>query len=151
VIIDTSVFIQDALSRTRKGAASQVLIALPTLATIVLCKDIRDELVEKLVAKFHWTERNVVDTYGPVLDAAVWVTPVEEQPWHRKVVKDDPDDTMLPRTAEAVFVEKMSLISPDQDRYIVSENSKHLVPGAAYSGFLFVTAHDLLLRMPNWS
>jgi hypothetical protein len=151
VIIDTSIFISDALSPGRTGAASQVLVALPTLATIVLCEDIRDELMEKLVEKFHWTERRVLESYGPVIDAAVWVTPVEEQPWHRKVVKGDPDDTMLPRTAEAVYVQKISLIDAGQDRFIVSANPKHLVPGAAYSGFLFVTAHDLLLRMPDWS
>ena len=150
VIIDTSVFIQDALSPTRKGAASQVLVNLPALATIVLCDEIRDELVEKLVERFHWTEEQVLDTYGPVLNAAAWVVPVEEQPWHRKVVNDDPDDTMLPRTAEAVYVELASLIAEGQERFIVSENTKHLIPGAAYSGFLFTNAHGLLLRMPNW-
>lgn len=151
MIIDTSIFISDALSPERRGSASQVLVALPTLATIVLCDDIRDELVEKLVEKFHWTERTVLETFGPILDAAVWVTPVVEQAWHRTVVNDDPDDTVLPRTAEAVYLDKMSLIDADQDRFIVSANRKHLVPGAAYSGFLFVSAHDLLLRMSNWS
>ena len=55
VIIDTSVFITDALSPRRAGSASQILAILPTLATIVLCAEIRDELVEKLVVKFGWT------------------------------------------------------------------------------------------------
>lgn len=64
-----------------------------------------------------------------------------------KVVQGDPDDTMLPRTAEAIFTENPALTEVDQGRFIVSENRKHLVPGTSYASFLFVTSHGLLEKM----
>ena len=147
VVIDTSVFIQDAMSKTHKGAASQALALLPGVATVVLCDDIRGEIIDKCADHLGWTEKQVLARYGPLFDAAVWVTPVEEQPWHQKVVQNDPDDTMLPRTAEAVFTQRGDLVGADQDRFIVSENRKHLVPGSNYASFMFVTSHGLLERI----
>jgi predicted nucleic acid-binding protein len=150
VVIDTSVFISDALSRTQAGAASQVLAILPAVATIIMCEDIREELTEKLVERFGWTKRQVMDTYGPIFDAALWLVPVEEQPIHRKVVHGDPDDTMLPRAAEAVFTQATTLLERDQEKFIVTGNPRHLKPGTNYAGFLFVTPHGLLVKMQDW-
>ncbi|MDP2350932.1 MAG: hypothetical protein Q8M74_07225, partial [Chloroflexota bacterium] len=48
VVIDTSVFLQDAFSKTRKGAASQLLTIVPVVAHVVMCDGIRDEIIEKL-------------------------------------------------------------------------------------------------------
>lgn len=78
VVIDTSVFISDALSRTQAGAASQVLAILPAVATIIMCEAIREE------------------------------------------------------------------------EFIVTGNPRHLKPGTNYAGFLFVTPHDLLVKMQDW-
>jgi predicted nucleic acid-binding protein len=144
VVIDTSVFLSDALSPTRNGAASQILAILPAITTIVMCDEIRQEILEKFSALLGWTETQVVATYGPVLEAAIWVTPVPEQPWHLKVVHDDQDDTMLVRTAEAVFTEAPDLIKADQLRFVVSENRRHLKPGTSYASFRCVTSHGLL-------
>ena len=144
VVIDTSVFLKDAMSPTHKGAASQILGILPAIATIVMCDEIRREILEKLSEVLGWTEKQVLTTYGPVLEAAIWVIPVPEQPWHRRVVHDDVDDTMLVRTAEAVFTEASDRIEADQFRFIVSENRKHLKPGTNYASFLCVTSHGLL-------
>ena len=85
VVIDTSVFISDALSTTQKGAASQVLAILPAVATIIMCEDIREELTEKLVERLGWTRRQVAETYGPIFDVALWLVPVEEQPFAGRV------------------------------------------------------------------
>lgn len=120
VVIDTSVFISDALSKTKRGTASQVLAILPAVATIIMCEDIREELTEKLVERFSWTKRQVTDTYGPIFDAALWLVPVEEQPIHRKVVHGDPDDTMLPRAAEAVFTQATTILELDRSRWFAS-------------------------------
>jgi predicted nucleic acid-binding protein len=143
VVIDTSVFLKDALSPTHRGAASQILAILPAIATIVMCDEIRQEILEKFSEILGWTEKQVLTTYGPVLEAAIWVLPVPEQPWHRKVVHDD-DDTMLVRTAEAVFTEAPDRIEAAQLRFVVSENKKHLKPGTSYASFLCVTSHGLL-------
>lgn len=147
VVIDTSVFMKDAMSKTGTAAASQVLAILPAIAHVVLCDEIRQEVIEKLTEYLGWTEKQVLARYGPVFDVAVWVTPVEEQAWHLKVVQEDPDDTMLPRAAEAVFTERPDLIDANQGRYVVSENTSDLVPGSNYASFLFVTAHGLLERI----
>lgn len=147
VVVDTSVFMKDALSRTGTAAASQALAVLPAIAHVVLCDEIRREVVEKLAEHLGWTEKQVLARYGPVFDAAVWVTPVDEQAWHLKVVQEDPDDTMLPRAAEAVFTERPDLIDVNQGRYVVSENTSDLVPGSGYASFMFVTARGLLERI----
>lgn len=144
VVIDTSVFLKDAMSPTRKGAASQILAVLPAISTIVLCEEIRQEILQKLSELLGWTEDQVMTTYGPVFDAAIWVTPVAEEPQHLKVVGDDPDDTMLVRAAEAVFIEAADRLDVDQSRFVVSENRKHLKPGTNYATFLCVTSHGLL-------
>ena len=144
VVIDTSVFLKDAMSPKHKGAASQVLAILPAIATIVMCDEIRQEILEKFSEILGWTEKQVLTTYGPILEAAIWVIPVPEQPWHRKVVHDDEDDTMLVRTAEAVFTEAADRIEAAQLRFVVSENKRHLKPGTSYASFLCVTSHGLL-------
>ena len=144
VVIDTSVFLKDAMSPAHRGAASQILAILPAIATIVMCDEIREEILEKFSEILGWTEKQVLTTYGPVLEAAIWVTPVPEQAWHRKVVHGDEDDTMLVRTAEAMFTEAPDRIEADQLRLVVSENKKHLRPGTSYASFLCVTSHGLL-------
>jgi hypothetical protein len=144
VVIDTSVFLKDAMSPTRSGAASQILAILPAIATIVMCDEIRQEILEKSFELLGWTEKQVATTYGPVLEAAIWVTPVPEQSWHLEVVHHDPDDTMLMRTAEAVFTEASDRIEADQLRFVVSENRRHLKPGTSYASFRCVTSHGLL-------
>jgi len=72
VIVDTSIFLADALSPTRRGAASQVLAILPAVAHVVLCEEIRDELATKLEEHLGWSEADMLATYGPVLDSARW-------------------------------------------------------------------------------
>ena len=147
VVVDTSVFLADAMSTTGTAAASQVLAILPAIAHVVLCDEIRQELNEKLTEYLGWTEGQVLARYGPVFDVAVWVTPVAEQAWHLKVVHEDPGDTMLPRAAEAVFTERPDLIDVDQGRFVVSQNTSDLVPGSSYASFMFVTARELLERI----
>lgn len=146
VIIDTSVFLADAASPRRSGAATQILRILPAVAHIALCDDIRRELFEKLTGDLEWTHAEVLDRYGVVLDAATWVAPVEERGDHLAFVKDDPGDTMLVRVAEAIYSdpEGLSLIAPGQGRFIVSHNRRHVRPGSNYAGFLAVTPHQLL-------
>ena len=144
VVIDTSVFLKDAMSPIHRGAASQILAILPAIATIVMSDEIRQEILEKFSEILGWTDKQVLTTYGPVLEAAIWVIPVPEQPWHRKVVHDDEDDTMLVRTAEAVFTEAPDRIEAAQLRFVVSENKRHLKPGTSYASFLCVTSHGLL-------
>ena len=110
VILDTSVFIQDALSPEQKGAASQLLAIVPTVAHVVMCMEARAELLEKL-SGFGWSVEDVEARYGPIFDAAIWVEPVEEGPHHLKAVSSDRDDTMFVRAAEAVYV-----AAPEIDR-----------------------------------
>lgn len=144
VVIDTSVFVRHALSRTHMGAASQLLAILPVVAHIVTCDEIRDEIVEKLEEHAGWPRATTMAVYGPVFDAALSVAPVPEREDHRRIVYNDEDDTMLVRVAEAIYVELPALIAAGQLRYVVSENTRHLRPGSAYAGFLFGTAHDVL-------
>ncbi len=147
VIVDTSVFLADAMSTTGAAAASQALAILPAVAHVVLCDEIRQEPDEKLTGRLGWTGAQILARYGPVFDAAVWVTPVAEESWHLGVVQGDPGDTMLPRAAEAVFTERPDLIDADQGRFVVSQNTRDLVPGSSYASFLFVTARELLDRL----
>jgi len=142
VIIDTSVFLQDALSKERKGAASQLLAILPAIAHVVTCDEMCDELFDKLEA-FGWTRAQVLESYGPVLEAAIWVEPVEEGEHHRRVVNHDEGDTVFVRTAEAVFIDAPHIIG-EQRRFVISSNTRHFRPGTVYAGFLFGTPHDVL-------
>ncbi len=82
------------------------------------------ELVEKAEAYLGWTDADVRAAYGPVFRAARWLTPVPQEPHHLRIVVD--------------------LLAPDQGRFIVSENTRHLPAGTAYAGFLAVTAHGML-------
>ena len=88
VILDTSVFIQDALSPEQNGAASQLLAIAPTVAHVVMCMEARTELFEKL-SDFGWSVEDVEARYGPLFDVAIWVEPVEEGPHHLKAVGND--------------------------------------------------------------
>lgn len=140
VIIDTSVFVKDALSKNRAGAASQILALAPAIAHIVTCDDIVEETLEKIVQHAGWSRAQVLEVYGAVLAAAVVVTPVPEREDHRRFVNDDADDTMFVRVAEAIYEQAEGLIAADQLRIIVSENTHHLRPGSGYAGFLCRTA-----------
>lgn len=147
VIVDTSIFIADALSPTRRGAASQVLAVLPAVAHVVLCHEIVDELGAKLDEHLGWSAADMWTIYGPVLEAALWVAPVPERADHRRAVNDDAGDTMLVRAAEAVYADLPDIVEADQLRFIASANTTDLRPGADYAGFRFGTAHDVLLAL----
>lgn len=147
LIIDTSVFVQDAMSKTRTGAATQILAIAPAIAHVVICNEMVDEVIAKIVQRAGWTSAQVLEVYGGVIAPAVVVTPVPETKVHRRFVKDDKDDTMFIRVAEAIYVEAPDLIEADQTRIIVSENTTHLRSGSAYAGFLCRTAADALRHL----
>ena len=148
LIIDTSVFVKDALSRTRSGSATQLLAIAPAITQIVMCDELRKEVLELLERHLGWSTETARDTYGPIFDAARWVTPVPERDDHR-LMEHDIDDIILVRVAEAVFVDAIDITDADQVRYIVSENIRHLRPGSAYAGFLFGTAHRVFEALRN--
>ncbi len=143
MIIDTSVFLKDALSRTRSGSATQLLAIAPVIAHVVMCDELRDEVLELLQRHLAWPSVIAYQAYAPIFEAARWITPVAERADHR-LIAHDIDDTMLVRTAEAVHIDAVDLVHAGQVRYIVSENTRHLRPGSAYAGFLFGTAHDVV-------
>ncbi len=145
VIVDTSVFVSDALSSGHNGAASQLLALLPAVAHVVTCAEAQDELFEKLEA-FDWSRDDVLERYGPIFDAAIWVEPVEEREDHLKAVGQDRDDTMYVRVAEAVYSVAPEIIG-EQLRFITSANTRHFKPGANYAGFRFDTPHGVLKRL----
>ena len=147
LVLDTSIFLQDAFSKKRKGAASQLLALAPAVAHIVMCDEIRNEILEKFDEYLAWSKALVLARYGPVLDAAHWIRPVAEAPHHLKMVSGDADDTVFVRVAEAIYSEIPEIIGPDQIRYIVTENTSDFAPGAAYAGFLFGTAHTALMAL----
>ena len=147
VVIDTSVFLQDAFSKTRTGAASQVLTILPAVAHIVMCDEIRDEIIASFEEHLGWSKAQVLTRYGPVFSAALWARPVEEREDHRRFVNEDADDTVFVRVAEAIYTDLAAIIEAEQVRLIISENTNHLRPGSAYAGFLFGTAHDALAAL----
>ena len=143
LIIDTSVFVKDALSRKRSGSATQLLAIAPAITQIVMCDELREEVLELLERHLGWSTGTVRDTYGPIFDAARWVTPVPERDDHR-LMEHDIDDIILVRVAEAVFVDAIDITGADQVRYIVTQNIRHLRPGSAYAGFRFGTAHRVV-------
>ena len=143
LIIDTSVFLKDALSRTRSGSATQLLAIAPAVTQVVMCDELHEEVLEQLERHLGWSTGTARDIYGPIFDAARWVTAVAERVDHR-LIAHDIDDTILVRIAEAVFVDAMEITGADQVRYIVSENTRHLRPGSAYAGFLVGTAHTVI-------
>jgi hypothetical protein len=63
VVIDTSLFLADAMSPGRSGAATQALRILPAAAHIALSDDIRRELFEKLTGDLEWTNAEVLARY----------------------------------------------------------------------------------------
>ena len=69
LVLDTSIFLQDAFSKKRKGAASQLLALAPAVAHIVMCDEIRDEILGKFDQYLAWSKAQVLARYGPVLDA----------------------------------------------------------------------------------
>ena len=149
LIIDTSVFVKDALSKNRTGTASQILALAPAIGYIVTCDEIVEEMVEKIVQHAGWTRVQVLEVYGAILAAAVVVTPVPEREDHRRFVNDDADDTMFVRVAEAIYEQAEGLIAADQMRIIVSENTHHLRPGSGYAGFLCRTAADAVRALTD--
>lgn len=148
VILDTGVFISDALGANR-GASSQVLaLAASGTCVPVLSADLWDEVQEKLVDKGEMSLAEIAERYGGIVVAAIWVEPVRETQEHLQFVGGDADDTVLPRMAEAVYGAAPEQ-SATEHKYIVSLNRKHVRPGSAWAGFLCVTPHGLITRLTD--
>jgi predicted nucleic acid-binding protein len=89
-VIDTSVFVADALSRRQNGSPSRVIdLALRDEFHLVLCVEILGELVAVL-RRQTWPEARVMAYFGPVFDRASWLTPVPEEPHHLAAVQGTP-------------------------------------------------------------
>lgn len=149
VVLDTSVFVADAYSRTRRGGASTVLaLAAAGVIDVVLCEEIRAELRE--VFEEDQLDLRLIDLifgrYAELFARARWLTPVPQGPHHLKVVANDEEDTMVVRVAEAIFTQATDLV-PAPDKFIVSANTKHFRPGTNYAGFQFVTARELVEKL----
>lgn len=145
-MIDTSVFIADALGRER-GASSQVL-AITAAGTCIpiLSDELWDEVAAKLQDPGGMTLAAIEDRYAEITESAIWVEPVAETSAHRSFVADDPDDTVLPRMAEALY-DQAPEAAVVEEKFIVSLNRRHLRPGSNWAGFLCVTPHDLMARL----
>lgn len=145
IVIDTSVFVADGLSARRSNAPTR-LLALSAAGhfRVVLCEEIRTELAAVLSRKAGWTELDVQARFGPVFDRASWLTPVPEEAHHRAAVQGDSTDTVIVRVAEAIYVSNRPDLVALPAKFVVSMNTRHFPPGAAYAGFVFVTPHDLL-------
>lgn len=147
MVVDTSVFIADALSRTRSNAASQLLeIASAGLFELIMCGEIRLEVNEVLSRVGDMSPVDITARYDELWSAAHWVTPVEEQAHHLAVVNRDAGDTMVVRAAEAIY-QQLPELARAEDKFVVSYNRRHFRPGTSYAGFLFVTPRDLWRRI----
>lgn len=147
VVIDTSVFVADALSERHTGAPTGVLrLATSSDVHVVLCEEIRAELVRVMAKRTGWTDSEVQARYHTVFDRASWLVPVPEEPHHKVAVQGHAADTMVVRVAEAIYVSHRPDLVAIPAKYVVSMNTKHFPPGATYAGFVFTTPHDLLAR-----
>jgi predicted nucleic acid-binding protein len=144
LIIDTSVFVSDAFSKTGTGASSRLLAVAPAIAHLVMCDEIRSEILRTFDEVVRWNRAQVLARYGPVLEAARWIEPVAEQEHHLKIVGKDPKDTVFVRLAEAVYTQATDLLGPEQLRFVVTENTRHFPQGADYAGFRFDTPRGVL-------
>jgi hypothetical protein len=99
-VIDTSVFVADAMSEARAASPSKVhrMVVVRELR-LVLCQEIRAEIVSVLAKRAGWTAADVDTRFGPVFDRATWVTPVPEEPHHLAAVQGHSADTIVVRTA----------------------------------------------------
>ena len=98
LVLDTSIFLQDAFSRRRKGAATQLLTLAPAVAHIVMCDEIRDEILEKFDEYLGWSKAQVLARYGPVLDAHLAefeVSPTD--PLHLVLLMSEIERILIPR------------------------------------------------------
>jgi len=146
-VIDTSVFVADALSKRRTGATTRVLrLATVGELLVVLCEEIRSELTGVLARQAGWTEADVRAHFDTVFDRASWLTPVLEEPHHLVAVQGHSADTVVVRVAEAIYVSNRPDLVAIPAKYVVSANTRHFPPGATYAGFVFTTPHDLLAR-----
>lgn len=146
-VIDTSVFVADALSRRQMGAPSGVLeLALDDEFQVVLCEQIREELVRVLASRGGWTKSDIQSHFNHVFGRASWLTPVPEEPHHLAAVQGHSADTVVVRTAEAIYASNRPDLVAIPAKYVVSMNTKHFPPGATHAGFIFATPHDLLAR-----
>ena len=145
-VIDTSVYVADALSRRQTGSPSRVLdLALNDDFHLVLSTEILAELIGAR-GRHTWSEARVMEYFGPVFDSAIWLKPVPHEPHHLSAVQGHSPDTIVVRTAEAIYVSNRPDLVAIPAKYVVSMNTKHFPPGAAYAGFMFVTPHQLLER-----
>src|ERR1035437_7797818 len=146
-VIDTSVFVADAMSETRAASPSRVLrMVVVGELRLVICEEIKAELVSVLAKRAGWTPAEVQTRFGPVFDRASWLTPVPEEPHHLAVVQGHSADTVVVRTAEAIYVSSRPDLVEIPAKYVVSMNTKHFPPGATYAGFIFTTPYHLLAR-----
>jgi hypothetical protein len=144
-VIDTSVFVADAISKARVASPTRVLrMAVVDELHVLLCDQIEAEIVSVLARRAGWTAADVHTRFGPVFDRAVWLTPVLEEPHHLAAVQGHSADTIVVRTAEAIYLSPRPDLVAIPAKYVVSMNTKHFPPGATYAGFIFVTPHQLL-------
>lgn len=146
MIIDTSVFVADALGHERASSSQVLAITAAGTCIAVLSDELWGEAAERLQNPGGLPPDSIRDRYSTITDAAIWVQPVEETAAHRSFVAADPDDTVLPRMAEAVYAQFPEEAATEH-KFIVSLNRRHLRPGSNWAGFLCLTPHDLMARL----
>lgn len=149
VVLDTSVLVADAYSKTRRGGASTVLAL--AAAGVIDSRPMRaDSSGTSRGLRGGWArptvDRSDLGRHAELFARARWITPVPQGPHHLKVVANDEEDTIVVRVAEAIFTQATDLVTAP-DKFIVSANTKHFRPGTNYAGFQFVTARELVEKL----
>lgn len=100
----------------------------------VTCREILDELAEKLELKLNFPTEMVTDTIADFLTFLRLMT----IPGELKFISADPDD-------DAIL--ECSIVA--EADYIVSGDRRHLLPIGSYEGVAIVTAADFLAIVAN--
>jgi putative PIN family toxin of toxin-antitoxin system len=95
----------------------------------VTCKEILDELVEKLQVKLHFSDSQAIDTIADLLTFLRLVTITNTL----KAIPADPDDD---KVLECAVVGNAA--------YIVTGDRRHLLPLRYYQGVAIVSATEFL-------
>jgi uncharacterized protein len=95
----------------------------------ISCRELMDELAEKLQTKLNFSDEMVTETIADFLGFLRLV----EIPGELKFITADPDDDVVLECA---------LVS--EAHYIISGDRRHLLPVGTFQGTLIVTANDFL-------
>jgi hypothetical protein len=144
-VLDSSVYVAALLTiNPRSPNRETIELGLAGVYILGTSEYIKGEVEEALLGEAGLQPEDVHTALSSVWRIARWLDPVDDSPIFAAAVRDEADRPIL-RAALGAY--SVADLAPLPEKFLISENTRHFIPGRNLYGFVCTTPGGFLARI----